>query len=175
MNKIMRSILVVFSSSYFFPVSCVSAIILVAMLFSMLDTRVIAKGDKPHQAFYIIQNVEGQGESEFKAIPFDDLPGKYDSAQFLLNKSDGRAFMENGEASFNVLSNEKNKSFIEVKFKADVASGVSKYVSSSDGIVPVYSKIFHKVYMFAASPYATAIALALMFGAKAKLERLDDE
>lgn len=175
MNKFNRLILVVFSSDHFFPVSCLISLFLVTMLFSILDTRVITKGDKPHPAFYVIQNLSDHGESIFKAIQLEDLPSKYDSAQFLLSQPNGKAFLERGYASFTVQNTENNKNIVEVRFRKDDASGISKYFSSKDGIIPIYSKILHKVYLFAAIPYAASIALAIMFGARAKLERDENQ
>lgn len=174
-NKFNKLILVVFSSDYFFPVSCIISLFIVTMLFSVLDTRLIAKGDKPHPSFYVIQKLSDHGESIFKAIPFEDLPSKFDSTQFLLTQPTGRAFLERGKASFTVQCSENNKNIVEVRFRGDEASGVSKYSLSNDGIIPIYSKVFHRVHLFAAIPYAAAIALAIMFGARAKLERNDNQ
>ena len=161
---------VIFSSVWFFPVSCTTGLFTGTSLIAEIDSRDVSKGDSVHSRFSIVSESRGSGEA-FVVTSLYDLrryqelfpSDSTDSTSYLMSKPGGEKSDDTSDYSYKVLEETASGQIIEVVETYHDGDNTiwSRYKANGSAVIPVSSKMFYFGYMFAAFPYALGFSFII--------------
>lgn len=155
----------VIGSVAFFPVSCTSGLFVGTWLNMQLDERDVSRGDPIHPQFRVVAE-PGKDGQPFKVLKLEDLGGYHAQPgdTFLMSKPSASMPLEHGgQASYTVLENHGTSQVVEVIAGDDDLTVRGRYRATANEFTPLYSRLEYVGQMFAALPYAFAVAAALLW------------
>ncbi|MCL2523958.1 MAG: hypothetical protein FWF20_01125 [Betaproteobacteria bacterium] len=172
MVRLLKILAIILGSSWFFPVSCTSGVVVGARIIAKLDERHVERGDAVHSPFKIAA-VPGVQGLPFRVLRLDEIKPdaaadaalalKKENIAFRMPAQSGSARIGQSMFSYQVLEDNGQEQFIELVEKQDDGDNTiwSRYRATSTSISPVGSRMFYFGYMFGALPYAFFGALIL--------------
>lgn len=164
MSRTVRVLAFIIGSSWFFPVSCTTGVIVGIPLAAHWHERHMEKGDQPHSLFYVVWQPGEVGEpfgySRLQDLSRINTPAP--ARSFIMAQPSGR--IKGGEftvVTYKVLSSGASDQLIEVTYDDDDYGSVSRYRATPSGVTPVFSRIMDPAFMFMAFPVALGFAAAI--------------
>ncbi|MGH8673602.1 MAG: hypothetical protein ACREVG_04775 [Burkholderiales bacterium] len=164
MSRIVRVLAFILGTSWFFPVSCTTGVIVGVPVVAHFHERHMEKGDQPHSLFTVVWQ-PGEAGEPFGYSRLADLARNKTPAparSFIMTQPSGRSEGARfNVVTYKVLSSGASEQLIEVTWADDDYGSVSRYRATPSGVTPVFSKIMDPGYMFIAFLPALAFAAAI--------------
>lgn len=159
-----RVFALILGSTWFFPVSCTTGVIVGVPVVAHFHERHMERGDLPHSIFTVVWQPGEAGEpfgySRLTALARDKTPAP--ARSFIMAQPSGRSEGERlTVVTYKVLSSGAAEQLIEVTWDDDKYGSVSRYRATPSGVTPVFSSMMDPGYMFIAFLPAMAFAAAI--------------
>ena len=159
-----RVFALILGSTWFFPVSCTTGVIVGVPVVAHFHERHMERGDQPHFIFTIVWRPGEAGEpfgySRLAALERDKTwpPAR----SFIMAQPAGRIEGEKSTVvTYKVLSSDASEQLIEVTWDDEKYGSVSRYRAAPSAVTPLFSSMNDPGYMFIAFLPALAFAAAI--------------
>ena len=153
---------IILGASWFFPVSCITGIVVGTNIIAKMDERHVERGDEVHSLFKVavVPGIDGRS---FNVVSLSELSTLKDDVFFRMPKPNGSIDLEGSNFSYQVIEEIGPEQIIEiVEAYHDGDNTIwSRYRATHTSAVPISSSMFYFGYMFGAFPYGFGFALFL--------------
>jgi len=169
-NPLLRWIVAVLASAWFFPVSCTTALGIGTAVVTAGDARDAAKGDTVHGSIAVVALPPREASAPFQYFILAramEYVAQDPAISFLMPAKDGQmTFNGSITVSYKVVSGTGNEQTIETAYQDGDRRAWGSYRATRRGITPLTSKLDEVFYLYAAFPFALLFAFAVYYGAR---------
>jgi len=173
--NIVRVTALVLGSGFFFPVSCTTGVVAGIHVLAGLKARDATRGEEPHPQAYLLATLPN---ASLTALPFSELDKfkkTHPQASFLLPTGKGEfSIDELNHMTFVASSTGQETQTVEARLRGDDSNSFFRYEASRNTIKPQYTKIEYFGDLFAAFPFAFAIAFCLYLKGRHMQKKMKD-
>jgi len=167
---VLRWILAVLASAWFFPVSCTTTAAVGTQLLAKRDARDVDRGDTVHPSIAVMTVPAAQPDRLFGYLLLGNLAAyreRHPEASFLMPVPEGSIELEDHTVvRFEVLQATMEVQVIETHYSDGDRRARGTYRATRREVTPLTSEVFDQRYFFGALPYALALALAILLAAR---------
>lgn len=162
--RLLRVLATILGSTWLFPVSCSTGLVLGTDIVAALDARDVKKGDTVHGLFKVTAE-PGEDGRPFRVLQIDQIARNSGKGvarvadatwTFRMSAPAGSMHFVGSKFEYHVLEDTGREQLIELVETYDDGDNTiwSRYTATAASISPVSSRMFYFGYMFGAFPHA---------------------
>ena len=168
-HPILRWIIAVLASAWFFPVSCTTVMGIGTSVLVDSDARDAARGDAVHASIAVVAVPPPAPGQAFGHLLLRGVPSYKEAnpdASFLMPAAEGRIELEGHTiVSYRVVAASGAEQTIETQYKDGDRAAWGRYRATRREVTPLASRLSAADYLYSVIPYALVIALVVWLGA----------
>jgi len=169
MHPVLRWIIGVLASAWFFPVSCTTALGIGTEILVGLDARDAARGDTVHGSIAVVAVPPPAPGQAFGHLLLANVPSykeRHPDASFLMPAAEGRIeLVGNTKVTYKVVAASGAEQTIETRYEDGDRSAWGRYRAGRREVAPLASRLSNADYIYGVIPYALVVALIVYLGA----------
>ena len=166
---VLRRIIAVLASAWFFPVSCTTAMGIGTGVLVDSDARDAVRGDTVHPSIAVVAVPPPAPGQAFGHLLLRGVPSykeAHPDASFFMPAKEGRIDVDaNTTVTYKVVASSGAEQTIETQYKDGDRAAWGRYLASRREVTPLASRLSPSDYIYSVIPYALFTALILYLSA----------